>query len=76
MAKREYTLGRVFVGDKPIEELTPEEHAAFQRRVVERMGEVLNNYFSHNPEVYVRVVRGFSAVNTAMETESLPCVNG
>lgn len=68
MAKQQYTLGRVFVGDRPLEDLTPEEHAAFQRRTVERMGNVLNNYFSLHTDVYVRIARGPAARNAAAET--------
>ena len=56
MSKQQYTVGRVFVGDRPIETLTPQEREAFCRRTVKRMGDSLNNHFSRHPEEYARVV--------------------
>lgn len=45
---------RIFVGDRPLEELTPDEREVFRDRVVQRMGEVFNDYFSLHPEVYAK----------------------
>ena len=53
------------MGDRPLEDLTPEERTAFQRRTVERMGDVLNSYFSRHPDVYVRVCEKYSAKDTS-----------
>ena len=69
MAKQpEYTIGRVFVGDRPLEDLTPEEQAAFRRRTVERMGGVLNAYFSLHPDAYVRTIQSLAAKDAARNT--------
>lgn len=46
---------RIFVGDRPIEELSPEDREAFQERTVQRMGDALNDYFSQHPEEYKKV---------------------
>ncbi|MBQ9345898.1 MAG: hypothetical protein IJT94_00985 [Oscillibacter sp.] len=59
--QQQYTLGRVFVGGRPLEDLTAEERTAFQRRTVQRMGDVLNSYFSRHPDVYVRVCEKYAA---------------
>ena len=67
MARQQYTLGRVFVGDRPIEDLTPEERTAFQRRTVQRMGDVFNNYFSLHPDVYVRVCEKYADKSAEQE---------
>ena len=56
MSKQHYTIGKVFVGDKPIETLTPQEREAFRRRTVKRMGDSLNAHFSRHPEEYARIV--------------------
>ena len=56
MSKQQYTIGKVFVGDKPIETLTPQEREAFRRRTVKRMGDSLNAHFSRHPEEYARIV--------------------
>lgn len=68
--QQQYTLGRVFVGDRPIEDLTPEEQAAFQRRTVERMGAVFNDYFSRHPDVYVRVCERYAARDAGQDPDS------
>ena len=67
MAKQEYTLGRVFVGDRLLEDLTPEERTAFQRRTVQRMGDSFNNYFSLHPDVYIRVCEKYALKDAAQE---------
>ena len=62
MSKQQYTIGRVFVGDKPIETLTPQEREAFRRRAVKRMGDSLNSHFSRHPEEYARIVMRHTSV--------------
>ena len=61
MSKQQYTIGRVFVGDRPIETLTPQELEAFRRRTVQRMGDSLNSHFSRHPEEYARIVRSHAS---------------
>ena len=65
--QQQYTLGRVFVGGRPLEDLTAEERTAFQRRTVQRMGDVLNSYFSRHPDVYVRVCEKYAVRDAAQE---------
>lgn len=55
MAKNKPLKFRIFVGDRPIEELTEEEREIFSNKVVERMGNALNDYFSAHPEDYIAV---------------------
>ena len=59
--QQQYTIGRVFVGDRPIETLTPQEREAFRRRTVKRMGDSLNAHFSRHPEEYARIVRSHAS---------------
>lgn len=42
---------RIFVGDRPLEELTPEEKSEYGKKAAQRMGEVFNRYFNEHPEV-------------------------
>ena len=60
--QQQYTIGRVFVGDRPIETLTPQEREAFRRRTVKRMGDSLNEHFSRHPEEYARIVMRHTSV--------------
>ena len=46
---------RIFVGERPIEDLTKEEFAEFQKRTVECMGNTLNDYFTLHPEEYGKI---------------------
>ena len=52
MAKQEILKFQIFVGDRPIEELTPQEREEFACRTAERMGNAFNDYFSCHPEEY------------------------
>ena len=64
MARKSKPIGyRIFVGDRPLEDLTPEERDAFSDSVVERMGKAFNDYFSVNPDVYQK----FTGVTEAHE---------
>lgn len=42
---------RIFIGDRPLEELTPEEKSKYGKKAAQRMGEVFNRYFNEHPEV-------------------------
>lgn len=42
---------RIFIGDRPLEELTPEEKSEYGKKAAQRMGEVFNRYFNEHPEV-------------------------
>ena len=57
MAARKQTppVVRLWVGDRPIEELTPEEREDWERRAVERMGRALSDYFSSHIEEYKKI---------------------
>lgn len=39
-------------GYQPLENLTQEERSEFSKKLVNRMGESLNNWFSSHPEEY------------------------
>ncbi|MBQ6163951.1 MAG: hypothetical protein IJK23_05705 [Clostridia bacterium] len=60
MAKKNNELTvRGFVPDgngglRSYEELSEEEKDAFGKKIVERMGRVLNDYFSIHPEAYAK----------------------
>lgn len=54
MAAREIQI-RIFVGDRPFNELTEGERESFRRRCVQRMGETLNGYFGAHPEEYAKI---------------------
>jgi len=56
MAKRKDILDfRIYVGGRPLEELTAEERAAFGDRAAERMGRALNDYFSRHIDEYAAI---------------------
>lgn len=60
MAKGQEIICEGFVPDgkggyRRLEELSPEEKAAFSKSVTERMGRVFEEYFSRHPEVYARL---------------------
>lgn len=55
MAKTKTPTVSLFVGGRPIEELPADERKEWERRAVERMGQSLNNYFSHHVEEYQRI---------------------
>ena len=46
---------RIFVGDRPIEELSAVEVKAFRDKTAERMGNALNDYFTLHPEEYGKI---------------------
>jgi len=46
---------RIFIGEKPLHELTQEEYEDFQRRTAERIGNTLNDYFSAHIEEYQKI---------------------
>ena len=54
---RELTF-RIFIGDRPYEELTAEERTAFSRQAVKRMGDALQDYYSRHPEEYKNLPDG------------------
>lgn len=56
MAKREEIKCRIFVGDRPIEELTDKEREEFSARCARRMGDSLNSWFGLHPDEYEKVV--------------------
>ena len=62
--QQQYAIGKVFVGDRPIETLTPQEREAFRRRTVKRMGDSLNEHFSRHPEEYARIVTRHASTAT------------
>ena len=47
---------RIFVGNRPLEDLSPAERKEFAKRCAERMGTVLNEHFGQHPEEYEKVV--------------------
>lgn len=56
MAKRNDILNfEIYVGDRPIEELAPEEREEFAQRVVDRLGNAFNIWFSTHPEEYKKI---------------------
>lgn len=56
MAKRKPDIlpYRIFVGDRPWEDFSPEEKEEYSRKMVDRMGRVFNDYFGLHPEVYAK----------------------
>lgn len=46
---------RIFVGERPWEELTEEEREAFREKCADRMGRALNDYYTQHPEAYQRI---------------------
>ena len=40
-------------GYRRVEEMTPEERADFGQRLVQRMGQALNDHYSSHPEDYM-----------------------
>lgn len=45
---------RIFVGDRPWEEFSPEEKVAYCEKMVRRMGETLERSFCQHPEAYAQ----------------------
>lgn len=56
MAKRKPDIlpYRIFVGERPWEDFSPEEKAEYSRKMVDRMGRIFNDYFGLHPEVYAK----------------------
>lgn len=54
MAKTELKA-RVFLGGRPLEELSEKEKAAFAESAARRMGETLNAWFGAHPEEYGKI---------------------
>ena len=46
---------KIFVGDRPWEDFSPEEKEEYGRKVAERMGRVFNDWFSQHPEEYAKL---------------------
>lgn len=46
---------RIFVGNRPIEELSRAERKQFVEQCADQMGQKLNDYFGQHPEVYERM---------------------
>lgn len=44
----------IFVGDRPWDDFSPEEKEAYAKKMVCRMGEAMERYFSQHPEVYAK----------------------
>lgn len=62
MAKKQEILDfEIFVGDRPLNDLTPQEREDFSNRVVERMGNTLNNYYSHHPQEWIALCKSLDA---------------
>lgn len=56
MANRNDILNfEIYVGDRPLEELKPEEREEFTQSVVDRLGNVFNTWFSTHPEEYKKI---------------------
>lgn len=47
---------RIFVGDRPIEDLSENDLRAFKQRTAERMVNALNDFFTQRPEEFKRVL--------------------
>lgn len=58
MARKQDILPyRIFVGDRPLEDLTDKEREEFGDRVAQRMGDAFNRCFNSRPEEYIRYVQ-------------------
>ena len=60
MAKNKEITVRGFVPDgkggyRPYEELSEKEKYAFAKKINERMGQVMNDYFAQHPEEYAKL---------------------
>lgn len=44
----------IYVGDRPWTDFSPEEKEAYAKKMIDRMGRAMNDYFSQHPEVYAR----------------------
>lgn len=66
MAKKQEILDfEIFVGDRPLDDLTPQEREDFANRVVERMGNALNNYYSCHPQEWITLCKSLDAKREA-----------
>lgn len=48
---------RIFVGNRPIEELSGTERKQFAERCADQIGQALNDYFGQHPEEYERMCK-------------------
>lgn len=51
---RELTF-RIFIGDRPMEDLTAEERKLFAERCGQRMADALSDHYTVHPEEYIKV---------------------
>ena len=58
----------ILIHGRPIEELTPEERAAYAGSAVQRMGDTLNSYFGRHPEVYVSACKAYDAAHPVTQS--------
>lgn len=49
---------RIFIGGRPLEDLSDDEREDFARAAARRMGETLNAWFGAHPEEYEIIERG------------------
>ena len=53
----------IFVNGIPWEDYSPEEQEEIGRKATERMGRVINERFSNDLDMYVRVCEGYDRMN-------------
>ena len=44
----------IYVGNRRWDDFSPEEKDAYARKMIDRMGRAMNDYFSQHPEVYAK----------------------
>lgn len=67
--KQQILKYEIFVGERPLEELTPQEREDFVNRTVERMGNALNNYYSCHPQEWVKLCKSLDEIEKRREEE-------
>ena len=50
MKAQEIKIGKLYVGDRLLEDLSAEEREAFSRRCAERMGRAFSDWYRQHPE--------------------------
>lgn len=46
---------QIFVGGKPIEDLSAKEYDQFQSNLNKRMGQAMNDYFNAHPDEFLKL---------------------
>ena len=49
---------KIYIGDQPWDDMTPEERARWGDAIANRLGQTLSDCFSRHPEEYVKVMEG------------------